>query len=815
MSAQPQTKPALLPLLLFSMVVLALEILLTKILAYSVHMILLYTVLGVAMLGTGAAGSLIAVRRHWIEPERVAVSLAWAALLTCLSLPVCFAIFVRCSPFLYGFNTLVFLIALPMMAPFLCAGVVVTLALTSAGRDIGKCYATNLVGSGLGCFLPVALLGPLDGEQVLGLLTVLSWVAALLYLLRVDPARRRGGLQVACAAALVLSLMSAAFPHQVFPIEPDASDQAGDIDRIASASGIGVEKLFDRWNATGRIEIFSYQLPEETPARYPFLFYAQDSGAGSMLVHWDGRDRSLDFPSAANRGSHVARLCTQWLYGQGYFKKRRKVMIIGLGGGPDLQCALYQRAESVDAVEINPDSIRAVRTVFDGWLGGIGSDERVRFHNRDGRSFAHSSHGAEYDLIQMTGADTKHGLASGALALSENHLYTREAFVDYLESLAPDGVLSIVRFGELDGFRLANTAAAALRDVGQAQPHRNIVVYRQGELAGVVVRRTPFTRNEVRVLEHWMSPPFREGLRIFFYDPFSGLDQPPQLLYAPGTTYHNPFSEFFAQMADGSTDAFASSYPYDISPTNDDRPFFFDSHRYDDADTWTSAPHVLAIRTLLTSTLLLSIILILLPLLGMRERLSGWRGVAIPSYFAAVGLAYMLVEVWMIHRFSMFLGHQTYGLTVVLSSLLIGTGIGAHLGHGFWQEAPQRRARLGVAAILLLLGLGYVCLPAVLEGAGDASIWLRSLTVMAFTVPTGITMGLPFPAGLAWLSERHPGSLAWCVGINGFASVIATIVVIPLSIGFGYTAVLLSGVGLYALAAGITSAMGEPLRAGR
>jgi hypothetical protein len=86
---------------------------------------------------------------------------------------------------------------------------------------------------------------------------------------------------------------------------------------------------------------------------------------------------------------------------------------------------------------------------------------------------------------------------------------------------------------------------------------------------------------------------------------------------------------------------------------------------------------------------------------------------------------------------------------------------------------------------------------------------------MAFTVPTGITMGLPFPAGLAWLSERHPGSLAWCVGINGFASVIATIVVIPLSIGFGYTAVLLSGAGLYALAAGITSAMSEPVRAGR
>ena len=200
MGSDRNERTAVVPLLVFSVVFLALEILLTRILAYSVHTILLYTVLGIAMLGTGAAGSLVAVRYDWVDRERIAGSLAWAATVASLSVPLCLAAFVRCTPYLGPTNPSAFLIATLLTFPFLCAGVVITLALTSAGPEIGRCYAANLIGSGLGCFLPVLLLGPLDGEQMLGLLSALSWVAALLYAARV-PTEARGRLRGALAVS--------------------------------------------------------------------------------------------------------------------------------------------------------------------------------------------------------------------------------------------------------------------------------------------------------------------------------------------------------------------------------------------------------------------------------------------------------------------------------------------------------------------------------------------------------------------------------------------------------------------------------------
>ena len=192
--------PALLPLLIFSAVILALEVLLTKILSYTMHSMLLYCVLGIAMLGFGAAGSLVALRPGWLDPTRIHRALAWAALASCVTLTASFAVFVRLTPSLDEVDATAFLVASVLTLPFLCAGTVVTLALSSAGRGLGRCYAANLIGSGLGCFVPLALLGPMSGEQLLALLILASWGAAMLYVARV-PAGSRGALSLASAAA--------------------------------------------------------------------------------------------------------------------------------------------------------------------------------------------------------------------------------------------------------------------------------------------------------------------------------------------------------------------------------------------------------------------------------------------------------------------------------------------------------------------------------------------------------------------------------------------------------------------------------------
>ena len=408
----------------------------------------------------------------------------------------------------------------------------------------------------------------------------------------------------------------------------------------------------------------------------------------------------------------------------------------------------------------------------------------------------------------MSGADTKHGMAAGGLAISENHLYTREAFVDYLSGLQPDGLLSIVRTGLFDAERLTNTALAALEDLGAEEPHRHVAVLKQGMLSSVLVRRTPFPLEEIAALGRHIRPPAQPGPDVFFFE-FFELPARPEPLYLPvdGPAAPNSVYELVQRAREGRRTEFVDAQQHDISATSDDRPFFFNPARMEDPSVWSEVPFLVVVRNLMLSVTGLSVALILLPLAGMRERLGGTHAATVPAYFAGVGLAYMWVEVWLIHRFSMFLGHQVFGLTVVLATLLVATGAGAYFGQSWQAGHPERRARFGVAAIVGLLACGVVALPPLMEAAWQAPLAVRALVAMSFLVPLGFSMGLPFPAGLAWLSEERPGAMAWCVGINGFASVFATSAVIPIAMTFGYSAVLTCGLAMYVFAALVSLTM--------
>lgn len=805
---QSRSQVALLPLTALSTVVLALEVFLSRLVSYSVHVILLYAVIGIAMLGFGAAGSLVAVRPGWVTEERLPRALAWSALTFAVTVVVANAVFVRLTPMLHEVGALSFAVASLLTLPFMAAATTITLALTGAGEHVGRAYGANLIGSGLGCFVPLYLLGPLDGEHFLALMSVLAWGCALLYV-RAAGEGPRSPLTWATWAALAPLLAVNAFAGAVFPIqpEPEPLGQLAGQYAFAAKHGIEIEKKFDRWNPTGRIEIIEFSKVAGSPDPYPAMFYAQDSTAGSSLVRWDGRDRQERPKHEAGPHEIIPRMCSETLYGQGYFRPRNRALIIGLGGGPDVQCALYNQAQQVDVVEINRDSIAAIRGPFNEHVGGIGHRDNVRFHVRDGRSFIHDRRHDGYDLIQLSGVDTKQNYASGALALSENHLYTREAFRDYLSSLSPTGAMSIIRFGEPEALRLANTAVEVLRELGVEAPHNHLFILQTGVAYGVVIARSPITPEDAAAIRERVNPSDFKGFEIFYYN-LNGVPfhLPPLIQYLPHTQDLPPFRQYFQQVAGGTKAAFEQAYAFNILPTDDDRPFFFDILRYDRQDTWLHGMHVVALRDLLLAVVALSLLLIILPLMRLRERQRGLTGMLTPVFFACVGLAYVLVQVWMLHTFSMFLGHQTYSLSVVLASLLIATGLGASLGSR-WLPAPRARVMIGGAAIIGLLLTGHYILPHLLEATWNTDLPVRVLVVIAFVVPTGMAMGQPFVAGLTWLRTAAPPSVPWCIGINGFSSVIASIGVIPLAMGSGYSAAIFLGMALYACATGIGARM--------
>ncbi|MBI2390714.1 MAG: hypothetical protein HYV09_14080 [Deltaproteobacteria bacterium] len=788
-------------LFFLSAVVLAFEVFLTRLVSYTVDLMLMYVVLGIAMLGSGAAGSLVALRSGWLSRERVGEVLALAAAAFSISLVIAPAIFVRLTPTIAGPIGAVSL-ALVMTAPFLASGVAVTLALASSGEGIGRAYAADLGGAAVGCFLPLALLGPLDGARFLSLLVGIALVAAVAYF-------RAAGLRLRSAPGAVLLSAVAGFaltvgsPGRAYPIQADPHGQANVVRKQAADVGIHTTRLFERWDPTGHVSIDGYSAPGG-PTPYPYCFYAQDGTAGSMLVRWSGADAS-----AAKGSKHepVPVMCTETIYGQAYASARQRVLVIGLGGAPDVQCALYHGAEQVDAVEINRTTIRAITGELSDFLGGIGTNPRVRVHARDGRSFAHGSRGAGYDLIQLSGVDTKQVIASGALALSENHLYTEEAFEDYLASLAPDGILSIVRFGQPEQLRLINTAVHALRAMGAEHPERHIVAIDNGFIIGVLVRRQPFPPHELdAIAAHFSSArPVDPVFRPFFML----TTQRPTLAYLPGRPAKEPFARFLADAARSDTAAFEASYAFDISPTFDDRPFFF--HLYPSLVPMSLLPFQI-LYGLLAAVIVLALVLILVPALRLRRRSGEGAPAGIAWFFLWIGAGFLLVEVWLIHRFGLYLGHQTYAMSVVLGSLLLGTGAGALFGERMIGP-PARRVRIGVSVIVVLGAVGVFVLPRALDATWALPLAVRGGLVFAFVFLLGLVMGFPFPAGLRWLVGRHPAAAPWCIGINWFASVMASVAVTPLAMRFGYTFLLACGMGAYVVAALVMRAAGRHGRA--
>lgn len=787
---------ALLPLGLLSAAALALEVLLTKFLAYSVSALLVYVVLGVALLGFGAGGTLTTGFPSWSERSDPENRLAWASFGFALSTLSAFIVFVRLTPGLAGFDALTAFAAALLVLPFLAGGTAVAVALKSA-RSVRRAYGANLVGSAVGCVIPLVLVGWIDGERLLVVTAALGWLAGALYLRRSKQVNSR--LRVANAGTAALVLVALVFAERLYAPKPEPPPlgQLSIVRAAALPRGIAERELYDRWNATGRIQIFRYEGVPDAPNPYPFLFYAQDSSAGSCLANWDGTERASSEPSGAP-SSNVGHACRETPWGQAYFAPRDRVLVIGLGGGMDVQCALYNGARSVDVVEINPDSIAAVRGPFDAWVGGIGSHPSVRFHLGDGRSFARRTRDT-YDVIQLSGVDTKNSASSGGLALSENTLYTLEAFVDYLGHLNPGGVLSIVRFSDPEAVRLSSTAAAALRSLGVEQPGQHVAVFENGYVRSVLVGKSPLTDAAVRSLEERFSPiPGRPyGVGIFFYESF-GMDfrAPSRLAYAPGRPSKGSVAAYFDAEAAGAERTFLSTYEFDATAATDDRPFFFDVFRYRGLDA-LALPHVKVLASVLATVLVLAAALLLLPALrgGLpRARSVGGRSV----FFAAVGLAYLFVEVWLIHTFAIYLGHQTYSLGLALFALLAASGAGATLSE---RLEPRRGVLVGVAGIAMTLVFGQLVLPSVLVVTTPLPFVARALLATLYTSTLGAFMGLPFALGLAALRPELERLVPWCIGLNGFASVVATLAVVPMSHAFGYRSVMLSGAALYLLAA--------------
>jgi hypothetical protein len=470
-------------------------------------------------------------------------------------------------------------------------------------------------------------------------------------------------------------------------------------------------------------------------------------------------------------------------------------LVIGPGGGRDLVSALVFGAAHVDGVEINPiiaDDV--MRDRFGEFSGGIYTNPRVRIAVDDGRSFVRRAPD-RYDVIQASLVDTWAATAAGAYTLTENSLYTVEAFNDYIDHLTDNGVLTITRW-VFDGLRLVSLAQEAFEPRGWSAADR-LVIVRQKDVATFLLKKTPFTRGEVARLTEVAA-------RLQF-----------DVLYAPGTETpvhddqdaRSQLDDYARLIRASDRRQFYASYPQDITPTTDDRPFFFHTTKIEDQFHTAFGRSMLfgnglsALLTLMAISAALVVLFIVGPLMLAGRTASGSAAppawMAWLAFFGALGAGFMLIEVAVLQRFVLLLGHPVYSLTVTLFSLLLGAGLGAAWSRQFAVARLRRTGAIALALVAVLAALVIVGVTPLVVWAISFARPTRIAIAVTILVPLGVALGVPMPTGLRALGARAPQMIPWAWGVNGALSVVGATFAIFIAMNWGFTATLLAASAVY------------------
>jgi hypothetical protein len=771
------------------------ELALTRIFSVTMFYHFAFLAISVALFGLSASGVYIHLTPGRHAPERLFAWLGrYALLFSAVTVGATVALLhlsIGEKPSIE--NGLILLVVYVVAAaPFFAGGACIALAVSRLHRDINRIYAADLAGGAAGCLVLISALDRFGGPGALLVAALLGAIASAMF--------SRAGGQKLTASLVAVGLLTALLGVQAVHPLLDISQAKGGKANPAS---------FSRWNSFSRVAVYERSSPDwgmsETyrGPHPPSLFMDIDYSASTpiLLVH--------DVAEVAFLKYELTGLAYHAL------KPGADVLIIGPGGGRDLWTALLFGARTVDAVELNGIIAQDVMSErLREASGDIYHRPGVSVVVDDGRSFIRRSQ-KRYDLIQATLVDTWAATAAGAFALSENNLYTVDAFVDYFQHLGPNGMLTMSRWDDPNGLRLFSLARAAAERLGWGSigdrvfvaRHRPPASMRDGQaLCTYVFKASPFTAEELSRLKS-------ETARLEF-------DQVYPLPLAPIEARDRDYDQL-ANRRDA--EEFYRQYPVDISPTTDDRPFFFQIIRGRDLPRALLKQGMLAGANVLSGLLVISVVLvtlfILLPLfLARRSATHASAIVSVRSptaclplaagavggppvpwgYFACLGMGFMMVEMGQMQRFVLFLGHPVYALTVILFTLLLGGGIGSALGRRF---GDPRRALTCAIPLVIFLGILYaLLLPALFNQWIGLERPVRMVISSALLLPLGIVLGVPLPAGISLLAERRPEQLAWAWAVNGATSVLGATVAVLVAILYGFTAVAFTGAAVYALA---------------
>ncbi len=787
-------------LFLVCMCGLMLQIMQTRLLSVMAWYYLAFFAISMAMFGMTAGSLFVYVKADLFPSERLLEHLSWIG--TAFAIAVVISTLSMISTVVLaglasGMMALLwFKLILIILPPYVFAGMAISLALTRSPWPVGMVYGIDLVGAAAGCLLVLGLLTWMDGVSALLAVGAIGAAAAACFRAAWHSCRDASVQELFVSrwfvlrypAVLAILLAGVAWfnnsiqPHGLAPLV--VKDH---LENFLPAA--------QQWNSFSRVRAqpeFNGRPDMWGPSpNMPSVEVQQramniDGSAATAMYRYNGDITSVEFLKY-----DVTNLAYR-------IRNRGRSAVIGVGGGRDMISAHLFGFEDVTGVELNP--------IFIDWLtyrfrsyNHLADVPGTRFFVDEARSwFARTME--RFDLIEMSLIDTWAATGAGAFSLSENGLYTVQGWQYFLKALTPHGVFTVSRWYDprniAETGRLLSLAIAALRERGVAHPEAQVFLAGIPPLATIIVANSPFSVDDLSLLHKTTGN--------------LGFDE----LVSPDREVASPVLRRIVQAGGDAPEvaALTQRYHIDLTAPTDDRPFFFNQLVLTDLASIKGAAEArdgvirgnLAATKTISIIVLLSAILVLvtliipsLPAVRRTQASLAWLGTA---YFALIGLGFMFIEIGIIQRVSLFLGHPVYGLAVGLFSIILSTGIGSLISERLKLDTPQKLAGWAVSLCLfvVLLSFWFPPLVAAFEGQG---LVVRVMVALAAIVPSGLLMGFGFPTGMRLVNAIDTSPTPWFWAVNGASGVLAASVAVGTSIAFSINTSLWIGAACYLLLA--------------
>ncbi|MBM4318203.1 MAG: hypothetical protein FJ116_12100 [Deltaproteobacteria bacterium] len=755
---------------LIAFTTLAIEITLLRILSVITWYHLAFFAISSAMLGMTAGAITVYLRPKWFAPEKLKNSIAKACVWFALSAPICLILLCIVPIELHG--TVMSLIAiivstLACSTPFYFSGIAMSAILTKIDLPIGKLYAADLLGASLGCIFVLAGLELLDAPSLIMVFGAIGVLAALCFTYQSEPARKKVFLFL---GLLFLALINCSTKYAIRPYFVKG--------KIEDARNV----LFEKWNSFSRVSL--YHGGKTSPQYWGASPLAPTEPVYShvMVIDGDAGTHVREFKTLSDI-EHLKYDVTNIGY---YLRPSGGAAIIGVGGGRDVQSAVLFGHKKIVGVDVNPVFIDLLKVKFKD-MAGLANIPGVTLVADEGRSYF-SRNQDQYSMMMMSLVDTWAATGAGAFSLTENSLYTVDAWQVFLSRLKEDGIFSVSRWyfpnNPLEIGRLVSLAMGALYRFGVKDPARHIAMVSSGYICTLIVAKSPFSANDLAQLT-------KVSDRLKY-----------SVVFTPGKKSAIPeLQEILSARSMDDLNALARTSPVNLAPPTDENPYFFNMLKLDNLSFLKPVLSgggsmekgnliaTLTLLALIVSLVIMTILTIVLPLMVTPITLNDGKEknrVVISGvlYFSLIGAGFMLLEIGFVQRLSVLLGHPVYALGILLFTIILSTGIGSFISEKLpLTERPWVYIFPIFVSILILLSTQV--LNKLLSSMITSSMAEKIGASIATLFPMGVVLGFFFPTGLKLLKKSTDQDMPWYWALNGIFGVLCSALGVFISIYFG------------------------------